>query len=219
MNGSFTETSLPSIAFSSFLTRKTLNLCGNDFNYSKISYGFSPFRSLSVLNLRHCNFRGSIPACFCNLTQLMHLDLSSNILSGHIPSSLPNLEQLRCNSRNFWPTYTSFISDFSLNELTGPVPFSVGGLQNLARIYLYHYSLNGIIPSMLKSQQSKPTLQKGNTQLACKLWRKYKVGTGPWQLIGKLMEEPHAFLLFFKSTPNCRTFANYLKNFFSEAQL
>lgn len=50
---------------------------------------------------------------------------------------------------NFHQPYTTFISDFSLNELTGPVPFSVGGLQNLATIYLHHYSLNGIIPSSL----------------------------------------------------------------------
>lgn len=51
--------------------------------------------------------------------------------------------------KNFHQPYTTFISDFSLNELTGPVPFSVGGLQNFATIYLYHYSLNGIIPSSL----------------------------------------------------------------------
>lgn len=100
---------IPSINSLFFLLHsQNLNLCGNDFNYSKISYGFSQFRSLTILNLRHYNFRGSIPSSFCNLTQLMHLDLSSNILSGHIPSSLSNLEQLRWNSGKFSPTLHNF---------------------------------------------------------------------------------------------------------------
>ncbi|KDO37370.1 hypothetical protein CISIN_1g042092mg, partial [Citrus sinensis] len=114
------------------LHSQNLNLCGNDFNYSKISYGFSQFRSLTILNLRHYNFRGSIPPSFCNLTQLMHLDLSSNILSGHIPSSLSNLEQLR--EKKLTCSISSCI--FELVNLT-KVSLSSNNLSSNVELYMF----------------------------------------------------------------------------------
>lgn len=66
---------------------------------------------------------------------------------------------------NFHQPYTTFISDFSLNELTGPILFSVGGLQNLATIYLYHYSLNGIIPSSLYNLTSSDVIYLSENKL------------------------------------------------------
>lgn len=43
---------------------------------------------LETLNLRSCNLKGVIPPLICSLTHLKELDLSNNMLTGHIPSCI-----------------------------------------------------------------------------------------------------------------------------------
>ncbi|KAH9789960.1 Receptor-like protein 33 [Citrus sinensis] len=137
-----------------FLPRlQKLNLGSNDFNYSKISSGFSQLRSLTLLNLSSSNFTGSIPPSLGNLTQLVYLDLSNNSFIGEIPNMFTNQSKL------------SYLN-FGGNQLTGQIPSSVGELANLATVYLYFNSLKGTIPSRIFSLTSLKQVDFRHNQLS-----------------------------------------------------
>ena len=57
---------------------RTLNLAGNDFNYSLILSEFGNFKSLTHLNLSSSTFSGKIPYEISHLSSLVSLDLSYN---------------------------------------------------------------------------------------------------------------------------------------------
>lgn len=63
-----------------FLLRhlRSLNLAGNDFNSSLISYEFGNFKTLTHLNLSNSGFSGKIPYEISQLSSLVSLDLSYN---------------------------------------------------------------------------------------------------------------------------------------------
>ncbi|KAK9221105.1 hypothetical protein WN944_009530 [Citrus x changshan-huyou] len=136
---------------------RKLNLAINDFNYSKISSGFTQFPSLTLLNLSSSNFRGSIPASLGNnITQLAYLDLSFNSFTGQIPSSFSNLQQLRHLDllRNSFvgkiPDMFTNLTQLSYlgleeNQLTGSIPSSIFELLNLTYVYLSFNNLSGSV--------------------------------------------------------------------------
>ncbi|MDP7028001.1 MAG: leucine-rich repeat domain-containing protein, partial [Candidatus Marinimicrobia bacterium] len=70
----------------------------------------------------------------CNLTDLTEIDLSSNGLTGEIPSCIGNLTNLTC-------------LDLGSNELTGEIPSEIGNLTNLDYLNLGDNQLTGEIPS------------------------------------------------------------------------
>ncbi|KAK8509227.1 hypothetical protein V6N13_062283 [Hibiscus sabdariffa] len=98
--------------------------------------------SVSRLNLSSSGLKGTLHGFnFSTFPKLTVLDLSSNYLSGTIPSDVGNLSRL---------TYL----DLSSNYLFGEIPASIGNLTNLLILYLYKNSLSGSIPQqigMLKS--------------------------------------------------------------------
>ncbi|KAL0365833.1 UNVERIFIED_CONTAM: Receptor protein kinase-like protein ZAR1 [Sesamum radiatum] len=101
---------------------------------------------------------GSIPACFgelkslrglyldsnklesnvnlWNLKDLLGLNLSSNILSGFLPSEIGNLKVVR----NL---------DLSWNQFSGNVPSAIGGALSLVSLSLAHNKFRGSIPQSL----------------------------------------------------------------------
>jgi len=66
------------------------------------------------------------------------LDLSSNELSGPIPSSFGNLTSLNG-------------SNLSFNRLSGPIPSDIGDLTTLECLYLNNNELTGKLPPFLQS--------------------------------------------------------------------
>ncbi|KAL4271797.1 hypothetical protein GQ457_13G029670 [Hibiscus cannabinus] len=55
---------------------RRLNLAGNNFNTTMLSYGFGKLQNLTHLNLSSSCFHGQIPVELSNLTRLVSLDLS-----------------------------------------------------------------------------------------------------------------------------------------------
>ncbi|XP_006646229.1 probable LRR receptor-like serine/threonine-protein kinase At3g47570 [Oryza brachyantha] len=89
---------------------------------------------LSVLNLSDAQLSGPIPdGIGKNLPRLLSLDLSSNHLSGTIPSALGNLTVLE-------------ILDLDSNNLTGQIPPELHNLKNIVYLSLCSNELSGQIP-------------------------------------------------------------------------
>ncbi|KAK2431992.1 receptor protein Cf-9 [Trifolium repens] len=100
--------------------------------------------SLRILDLSHCQFKGSIPSSFSNFTHLISLIISGNNLKGSIPSSLLTLPHL---------TYL-YVSD---NELSGQIPNVFPQSNKFQEIYLDGNKIGGPLPTSLSNLQ----------QLAC----------------------------------------------------
>ena len=114
---------------------------------------------LLYLDLSNNTLSGSIPP----LPALIHLDLSANDLSGSVPDismELPFLQFLDLSHNRFrvllrltspyclaLANFTHF--DLSHNQLTGPVPASLGRLGDLTHLDFSHNRLSGPLPGEL----------------------------------------------------------------------
>ena len=91
---------------------------------------------VTALKLSSNNLTGHIPSFLEKLDSLEELRLAENSLTGSIPSELGNLAQLKV---------LSLIG----NSLSGPIPPELGNLTQLEELFLYRNSLTGSIPSEL----------------------------------------------------------------------
>ncbi|XP_021288569.1 receptor-like protein 12 [Herrania umbratica] len=149
---------------------------GNNYNLT----GYLPKSNLSnalqLLDLSSCRFRGSIPASFGNLTQLIFLDFSQNDFGGQIPDVFGNLNKLTflsfssCNFSGQLPTtmfnLTQLIHlDLSFNLLEGPLPNPASELQLLEVFWLPSNHVSGGVPSWLFTLPSLQTLDLSYNKL------------------------------------------------------
>lgn len=107
---------------------------GRSFNPN--TFPLCTLSALSFLQLRGGWLTGPIPLCIgTNLTYLLHLDLSSNALTGPIPPSFSLLQSLQ-------------LLYLHHNSLSGPLPsfLSDGGLPNLTTLSLSLNSLSRSLP-------------------------------------------------------------------------
>ena len=88
------------------------------------------------LNLSSNNLSGSIPSSISNLSGLLILQLQSNSLTGSIPSSLGDVDDL-------------VLVQLDRNQLSGSIPSSLGNLTDLQHLTLDNNLLSGSIPSQL----------------------------------------------------------------------
>nr|AYE92795.1 CLV1 [Anthoceros agrestis] len=112
-----------------------LSLFGNQLMSGPIPDFIAALPNLQVLHLWGNQFTGSIPANLGNSTKLIMVDLSNNSLSGVIPPYLCNgaLQRLI----------------LQINQLSGPIPDSIGSCRSLEYLRLGHNQLNGTIPAAL----------------------------------------------------------------------
>ncbi|XP_040930603.1 receptor-like protein 7 [Gossypium hirsutum] len=142
--------------------------------------GFLPNTSwssgLELLDPSNCGFRGSIPASFGNLTQIISVDLSGNSLEGQIPDVFGNLRKLTflsfssCSLSGPLPITIFNLTkitrlDLSSNHLEGPLPNHVSELQLLEELGLSNNSISGVVPSWLFTLPSLPRLDLSYNKL------------------------------------------------------
>ncbi|XP_020081027.1 LRR receptor-like serine/threonine-protein kinase FLS2 [Ananas comosus] len=116
-------------------TLSFMNLSNNLFTGSMPN---STFLSLQYLLLSNNSFGGNVPLSLCESVSLQVLDISSNELSGEIPSCLGMLQD------------QLLVLDMMNNALSGKIPTSLGKLGALAILDLSNNSLSGKIPSSLQ---------------------------------------------------------------------
>ncbi|XP_027332605.1 receptor-like protein 35 [Abrus precatorius] len=132
--------------------------------------------SLRILHLSRCQFQGSIPPSFSNLTRLTSLDLSRNELNGSIPSSFSNLTRLTSLDLSWNNLNGSIPSSFSnLTRLTsldlsgnniGSIPSSFSNLTRLTSLDLSWNNLNGSIPSSFSNLTRLTSLYLSSNKLS-----------------------------------------------------
>ncbi|GMH23989.1 hypothetical protein Nepgr_025832 [Nepenthes gracilis] len=126
---------LPVELFSKMVSLKRLLLAFNNFS-SRLPETLPT--SLVTLDLSSNNISGSIPSGVCEnaQTKLKELYLQDNLLTGSIPLSLGNCSQL-------------VSLDFSFNYLTGTIPSNLGSLSKLKDLIIWMNQLYGEIPQEL----------------------------------------------------------------------
>ncbi|XVE63386.1 hypothetical protein DITRI_Ditri07aG0016200 [Diplodiscus trichospermus] len=131
--------------------------------------GYLPKTNLSsvikLLHLSNCGFRGSIPASFGNLTQIIFMDLSGNSFEGQIQDvfgELKKLTTLRLHSCNF----------------SGQVPITMFNLTQLKELDFSHNRLECSLPNHVTQLQLLETFSSADN-LVSVLNFSYNNFTGP----------------------------------------
>jgi Leucine rich repeat len=93
IKGSSSELHTIDVAFAGVSTLQALTLHGNAFTGRLPSQVFRDNSQLQVLLLGENQFQGTLPSELAAMTNIWELGLSSNNLTGSIPTSLANLNQ------------------------------------------------------------------------------------------------------------------------------
>ncbi|KAJ6708481.1 LEUCINE-RICH REPEAT PROTEIN KINASE FAMILY PROTEIN [Salix viminalis] len=96
-----------------------LQLDNNNFNGTEIPESYGNISTLFKLSLRNCNLKGPVPD-LSGIRRLLYADLSSNKLTGSIPTN----------------KLSNYITTFNLsnNMLTGPIPSYFSGFPYLQKL-------------------------------------------------------------------------------------
>ncbi|MEN8218677.1 MAG: leucine-rich repeat domain-containing protein [Pseudomonadota bacterium] len=108
---------------------------------------------ISGFKLSSNELTGTIPTELANLSNLGALNLRGNQLTGSIPTELANLSNLGD-------------LNLSYNQLTGSIPIELGNLTNLESLSLGDNQLSGSIPSELGNLTNLESLSLGDNQLS-----------------------------------------------------
>ncbi|BAF30367.1 receptor protein-tyrosine kinase CEPR1 [Oryza sativa Japonica Group] len=137
-------------------------------------------RRLRVLILSTTCMHGGVPAWLGNMTSLTDLELSGNLLTGHIPLSLarlPNLQLLELYYNLLEGVVPAELGnltqltdiDLSENNLTGGIPESICALPRLRVLQMYTNKLTGAIPAVLGNSTQLRILSVYRNQLTGEL--------------------------------------------------
>ncbi|XP_057767789.1 putative leucine-rich repeat receptor-like serine/threonine-protein kinase At2g24130 [Salvia miltiorrhiza] len=122
--------------------------------------------NLEILDLSHNRISGTIPAAVAGLSSLkLYLNLSSNMLDGHIPLELSKMDMVLAidlSNNNFSGALPSQLGscialeslNVSRNSLEGQFPEDIGSLPYLRELDLSFNRLSGEIPESLRASAS-----------------------------------------------------------------
>ncbi|XP_062147229.1 receptor-like protein 56 [Alnus glutinosa] len=108
---------------------------GTDLRVKHILYTFKgvPLLLMTGIDMSSNQLTGGIPSEMGELSQLRSLNLSNNFLTGPIPSSFQNLKNVES-------------LDLSHNKLSGGIPYELVGLTSLSTFFVAYNNLSGRIP-------------------------------------------------------------------------
>jgi len=138
-------------------------------------------QNVEVVILRANQFEGNIPPQLFNLSNLYHLDLAHNTLSGSLPHCVYNLTHMVTFHVHSW--YSTEIDlftkgqeyvyavrpirrtiDLSANNLSGEVTLELFRLVQVQTLNLSHNNLTGTIPEMIGSMKNMESLDLSNNK-------------------------------------------------------
>ncbi|CAL9088589.1 unnamed protein product [Musa textilis] len=131
--------------------------------------------SLMVINLSHNKISGTLPASLESLTNLMFLNLSSNLFQGLVPVSPPLLQALDLSSNALsgpLPSTFAPVSEylfFSNNHINGSIPSYVCTLQQLFALDLSNNQISGEIPRCWQEANELLFINLANNKLGGKV--------------------------------------------------
>jgi hypothetical protein len=88
---------------------------------------------MTIIDMSSNNLTGIIPSEMGELSQLRSLNLSNNFLTGPIPNSFQNLKNVES-------------LDLSHNKLSGGIPYELVGLTSLSTFSVAYNNLSGRVP-------------------------------------------------------------------------
>ncbi|KAK6118191.1 hypothetical protein DH2020_048092 [Rehmannia glutinosa] len=143
---------LPSWVFK--LALETVSLSGNRYSGGiNLPDPFSQsYQSLQVLDLSSNTLTGGVPSAIGNFSRLQALNISWNSLVGPIPKSVGELN-------------TTFVLDMSHNQLNGSIPAEIGLAVSLQELRLESNFLSGAIPIDIGNVSSLTSLDLSRNNL------------------------------------------------------
>ncbi|XP_058002447.1 probable LRR receptor-like serine/threonine-protein kinase IRK isoform X3 [Hevea brasiliensis] len=128
---------------------KSVSLSGNGHSkgvqYPSVASLASSLQGLKVLDLSSNVLSGEIPSDVGVVSSLLVLNISRNRLFGSIPSSIRELKMIQ-------------VLDLSHNKLKGRIPSEIGGAVSLVELRLEKNCLTGNIPTQIKNCSSLKSL-------------------------------------------------------------
>ena len=160
---------------------RTLNLSGLGLNGTILPGTLGVLSALASLDMSSNSLTGEIPSDIFTLTSLSTLNLADNRLTGGLPDSVGNLPQLG-------------MLNASKNLLTGSLPWELSNLRSLQTLDLHENNFSGAIPTLntaflvsldLSSNQLNGTLPYAfgglNNLAMLNLSRNFLTGDVSWQ--------------------------------------
>ena len=146
---------------------KFLDLSWNGHDNKWVSTGFEEFLperwppSITFVNLAGNSFQGPIPAELCNSPNLVHFEVTNNILKGDLTECLPDvnnkLKKLLLRNNLLYgvvPSWSLFglkVLDLSDNMLEGPFPAFITQSSMIESINIGSNSFEGPLPAKFSS--------------------------------------------------------------------
>ncbi|GFY83860.1 leucine-rich repeat protein kinase family protein [Actinidia rufa] len=128
---------------------QSVSLSGNRLTgrmeYDSLSSKATSYRSLKILDLSSNSLSGEIPSVIRRFSSLQLLNLSRNSLIGSVPITIGELK-------------TTQVLDLSFNQLNGSIPSEIGGAVSLHELRLETNFITGTIPSEIENCSSLTSL-------------------------------------------------------------
>ncbi|WOH09480.1 hypothetical protein DCAR_0728937 [Daucus carota subsp. sativus] len=144
-----TNSSVPSNDTDYYVDNVLARWKGQEFEYGR------NFAYLKMIDLSTNELTGEIPTAITRLLDLKGLNLSVNRFNGELPQEIGQLKALEC-------------LDLSANKFSGEIPQSMSGLTFLGFLDLSNNNFSGKIPSGTQLQGFSISAYEGNTELCGK---------------------------------------------------